>query len=245
MTFNSNVPRVSIFIPMYNREHYIAATLDSLLEQTWQHFEIIIADDGSSDGSVTVAKQYAARDSRVQIFSLPHRGEVKARNDAIWRTNPGSKYLLNHDSDDISLPTKLQELVHILDTCPEIDIVGCQACYFDDTGKELGIPPIETHPDRIRATFGEVNSMINSAALIRREVFERIGFYREEFRSVDDYDFFSRALMAGCCLMNVPKILHRIRLHPNSVGSTRAQLQAELAQNIQRRYRDVMSGQSK
>jgi len=166
---------------------------------------------------------------------------VHTRNDAIWRTDPRSKYLLNHDSDDISQPTKLEKLTQVLDRQPEIDIVGCRARYFDDGGKDLGMPPIETHPERIRATFGQVNSMINSAALIRREVFEKVGFYRQEFRSVDDYDFFSRALMANCCLMNVEEILHCIRLHPESVSSSRAQLQAELAQKIQERYRDHLA----
>ncbi|MBI5820924.1 MAG: glycosyltransferase [Verrucomicrobia bacterium] len=230
-------PAVSIFMPAYNRERYLAATFDSLLAQTWRDFELIIADDGSTDGTLAIAREYASRDARVRVLALPHRGEVETRNDAIRHTHPASRYLLNHDSDDLSLPDKLARLVAHLETHPECAIVGCVAEYFNDAGRHLGRPPIEHEPDRVRATFGEVNSMINSAALIRREVFAAIGGYREEFRSVDDYDFFARALLAGFQLANLPEVLHKIRLHPQSVGSTRAQAQEKLAQEIRANYR--------
>lgn len=79
--------------------------------------------------------------------------------------------------------------------------------------------------------------MINSAALMRREVMRSLQGYREEFRSVDDYDFFARALLANFQLANVPEILHLIRIHPQSVGSTRVELQASLAQKIRENYK--------
>lgn len=231
-----NHPKVSIFVPAFNREQYLAQTLDSLLNQTFGDFEVIVADDGSTDGTLAVANAYAARDPRIKVVSLQHAGEVSTRNEAINYTNPHSCYLLNHDSDDVSLPTKLETLVRFLDSNPQIAIAGCRAAYFNDAGQNLGIPEVELTPERIRATFGQVNSMINSAALIRREVFSAVGGYREEFRSVDDYDFFARALIAKFELANVPDILHLIRLHPNSVGSTRTHLQEDLAKKVRSNY---------
>jgi glycosyltransferase involved in cell wall biosynthesis len=233
----SNSPTVSIFMPVYNSEKYLAQTLDSLLAQTFQDFEIIIADDGSTDQSLAIAQSYVNRDRRIKVLALPHEGEVKARNQAIRHTHPGSKYLMNHDSDDVSLPTKLERLVEYLDAHPEIAIVGCFAEYFDDQGKPLGQPAIEWQPERIRRTFGEVNSMINSAALIRREVFNTIGAYREEFRGTDDYDFFARALLAGFELANIPEGLHKIRLHPASVCSTRGAILRKLEVRIRKNYK--------
>jgi len=230
-------PKVSIFIPVYNSEKYLAETLDSILAQTFQDFEIIIADDGSIDKSLEIARVYENRDKRIKVLPLPHNGEVITRNEAIKYTNPNSKYLLNHDSDDISLPTKLKRLIEYLETNPAVAIVGCFAEYFDDKGNCKGQPTLEWHPERIRETFGEVNSMINSASLIRREVFEKTGCYREEYRSVDDYDFFARALIAGFELANIPEVLHSIRLHPASVGSTRAKTQQILAEKIRKNYK--------
>ncbi|HWH70201.1 MAG TPA: glycosyltransferase, partial [Candidatus Sulfotelmatobacter sp.] len=230
-------PKLSIFMPVYNRERYLAATLDSLLAQTFGDFEIILADDGSTDRSLVIARQYAQRDSRIRVLALPHQGEVAARNAALRQAHPRTQYLMNHDSDDLSMPSKLLKLITHLEAHPEIAIVGCLAEYFNDKGQQLGQPPLESQPERIRATFGQTNSMVNSAALIRRSVFEAIGGYREDFRSVDDYDFFARALLAGFNLANVPETLHRIRLHPNSVGSTRAQQQQKLAEQIRLHYR--------
>lgn len=229
-------PRVSIFIPVYNGEKYLSETIQSILSQTFQDFEIIIADDGSSDSTLKIAGEYEKRDRRIRILSLPHGGEVAARNEAIKCTNPSSKYLLNHDSDDISLPNKLERLIEYLDTHSEIAIVGCFAEYFDDSGNSKGNPHVEWKPEMIRETFGQVNSIINSAALIRRRVFDSIGNYREEYRSVDDYDFFARALLAGFQLANIPEVLHKIRLHTESIGSTKADLQERLAKKIKHNY---------
>ncbi|MBI5799635.1 MAG: glycosyltransferase [Verrucomicrobia bacterium] len=235
-TLSARPPLVSIFIPAYNREHYLPTTLDSLLAQTFGDFEILLADDGSTDRTLAIARDYAQRDPRIRVLALSHRGEVAARNEAVMAAHPGSRYLLNHDSDDLSLPDKLAKLVAHLETHADIAAIGCFAEYFDDTGKSLGCPPLEHEPARIRATFGKLNSMVNSAALIRRAVFEQVGPYREAFRSVDDYDFFARALLAGFELANLPEVLHRIRLHPASVGSTRAQQQEELAAIIRADY---------
>ncbi|MGQ9818869.1 MAG: FkbM family methyltransferase [Candidatus Kapaibacteriales bacterium] len=236
-----NGPLVTIFIPVYNREKYLAETLDSLLSQTYKNFEIIIADDGSTDGTLLIARNYAMKDSRIKVYSFPHRGEVYTRNDAIQRANPITKYFMNHDSDDISLPTKLEKLVKYLEEHPEIAIVGCFAEYFDDAGKHLGYPNIEFKPERIRETFGYVNSMINSASLIRKEVFEKIGYYRPEYASADDYDFFARALMSGFNLANLPIVLHKIRLHPNSIGVQKTLMVQTLAQKIGQQYQSYFA----
>jgi len=242
---HAKTPIISIFMPVFNGEIYLAETLDSLLSQTFGNFEIIIADDGSTDRTLEIAKTYELLDKRIKVLSLPHRGEVVIRNEAIKHTNPGSKYLLNHDSDDISLPTKLEKLVQYLETHPEIAIVGCFAEYFNDEGNIRGIPQIEWEPEKIRETFGEVNSMINSASLIRREVFGKIGDYREEYRSVDDYDFFARALLAGFQLANIPEVLHKIRIHSKSIGSTKAKIQETLAQKIREKYKEQFKSVNK
>jgi len=214
-------PVVSVFMPVYDREEYLASALDSVVAQTFSDFELIVAVDVSPDRALEIARDYAESDARIRVLCLPHDGEVAARNSAVKSANPCSKYLMNHDSDDISLPSKLLKLVDYLERHPEIAIVGCSAEYFDDTDSYLGRPAIEYAPERIRETFGQMNSMINSASLIRREVFSRIGLYRRllDDGGCDDYDFFARALLAGFELANIQETLHRIRLHPRSLGA--------------------------
>lgn len=237
----SSGPRVSIIMPVYNAEKYLHETITSILNQTYSDFELIIVDDGSQDRSLEIAREAAKHDPRIKIIACPHRGEVAARNEALRHCSPASSYIMNHDSDDISLPQKLETLVTYLEQHPTVAIVGCLARYIDDTGTDRGMPRIEVDPDRIRETFADVNSMINSASLIRRDVFEKIGTYRKEFRSVDDYDFFARALMAGFVLANIPETLHLIRLHSESISATRAAQQRRLEKEIQKEYRSFLT----
>ncbi|MHB8578569.1 MAG: FkbM family methyltransferase [Ignavibacteriaceae bacterium] len=227
---------VSVFMPVFNGEKYLSETLDSLLSQTFSNFELIIVDDGSTDKTWNIAHDYSKKDERIKVFSIEHRGEVYARNFALTKISSSSEYLMNHDSDDISMPQKLEKLVAYLESNPEVDIVGSAAVYFDDQGQKLGQPPIEYDFHLIKQSFGRKNSIINSAALIRKRVYNKIGNYKEEFRSVDDYDFFSRALIAGFRLVNLKEILHKIRLHSNSIGSKRAETQKILADKISKYY---------
>jgi glycosyltransferase involved in cell wall biosynthesis len=229
-------PVLTIFIPAYNTEAYLSETIESLLSQSFRDFELIIADDGSSDRTAAIAEDYACKDCRVRLIRSPHRGEVAARNKALSAAHPSSRYFLNHDADDVSLPGKLESQIQYLDGRPEISVVGTLAEYFNDRGERLGNLHIEVTPERIRETFHHINSMIHSASMIRREVFETIGGYRPQLQSVDDYDYFMRALLAGFCLANIPQVLHKIRLHDRSVGSTRAALQQELAIEVQSIY---------
>lgn len=227
-------PLVSVFMPVFDGAPYLREAIDSVLSQSNVNLELIVADDGSTDRSLAIAREAAQADPRVRVLALQHEGEVAARNVALAAAR--GELLLNHDSDDVSLPGKLETLVAHLAKHPRVAIVGCLASYFDDTGRDLGGPTLETEPGRIRTTFGIANAMVNSVALIRRRVFQSIGGYREEYRSADDYDFFSRALQAGFELANVPAVLHRIRLHGGSVSARRTMRQADLVYRIQQDY---------
>ncbi len=233
-------PKVSIYMAVYNSCQYLAETIDSILNQTFSNFELVIADDGSTDGSLEILKNYQRRDSRVRIMELSHVGVVKARNETLIKCNPDSKYLMNHDSDDISLPDKLGRLVEYLDTHPQVAIVGCFAEYFGDANVRKRRPELEYLPERIRSTFGDVNSMIHSASLMRREVIEKIGGYREEFPASQDYDFFARALMAGFECANIPEVLHKIRLHNQSIGVVRREIQRNCAEKVRNYYHQYL-----
>ncbi|MEI6224930.1 MAG: glycosyltransferase [Deltaproteobacteria bacterium] len=227
-------PLVSVFMPVYDGEAWMGEAIRSVLAQTHSRLELLVADDGSTDGSLAIAREMARADPRVRVLPLPHGGEVAARNAAVEAAQ--GDLLLDHDADDVSLPGKLEALVRHLADHPWISVVGCLGEYFDDTGRTLGRPHLETEPGRIRATFGRANAMINSAALIRRRVFETIGGYREAYRSADDYDFFSRALQAGFELANLPVMLHRIRLHGSSVSASRTMRVADQAYRVQQEY---------
>jgi glycosyltransferase involved in cell wall biosynthesis/predicted SAM-dependent methyltransferase len=241
----SKPPHVSIYMSMYNMGKYLAETLDSILNQTFSDFELVVADDGSDDNSVEILKAYQQRDSRIKMIELPHVGVVKARNEALNQCNPRAVYLMNHDSDDISLPDKLRRLVEYLGSNPRIAIVGCFAEYFGDETISRGRPHLEWRPEEIRRTFGDLNSMIHSAALMRRTVVETIGNYRQEFPAAEDYDFFARALMSGFECANIPEVLHKIRLHRQSLGSVKREVLSVCAEKVSTAYRHYLRAGAK
>ena len=229
-------PVLSIFMPAYNASEHLHATLDSILAQTFRDFELVIADDGSQDDTLSILDKYAEIDKRVKVLRLQHVGPVKARNEAIKHCDPNSLYLLNHDSDDISLPTKLERLVGYLQAHPNIAIVGCFGDYYDNDGNYKGQPPIEWQPERIRQTYGKVNAMIHSASVLRRTVIEKIGLYRNDYSSVEDYDLYARSLIAGFELANIPEVLHLIRVHDKSISRTQSGTQKILADRVKAYY---------
>ena len=103
----NRTPLISIIVPVHGREELIAATLQSIQDQTLRDWECIIVDDGSPDGTGSVAKRYEAGDSRFRVITQPKSGSSAARNRGFAASNPGSKFVSFMDSDDVWLPDAL------------------------------------------------------------------------------------------------------------------------------------------
>jgi glycosyltransferase involved in cell wall biosynthesis len=127
------VAKLSVIIASYNHQDYIAQTLRSIEEQTFQDFEIILVDDGSRDRTVEVAR---AVGSRAQIFTQPNRGVVAARNRGVELAQ--GQYICFVDSDDVILPTRFERQVAILDHEPEVGLVFADAWIIDSAGHRIG-----------------------------------------------------------------------------------------------------------
>jgi glycosyltransferase involved in cell wall biosynthesis len=126
-------PKLSVIIASYNHQDYIAETLRSLEEQTFQDFEIIIVDDGSSDKTVEVAKN---AQSRAQIHKQENQGVVVARNRGIEKAK--GRYICFVDSDDVVLPERFVKQVALLDTYSELGLVYADALIIDSKGEQIG-----------------------------------------------------------------------------------------------------------
>src|SRR5215467_14924975 len=115
----SGTPRISIVIPTYNSEDYLAQTLDSVLVQTCSDWELVIYDDGSRDGTVAVADCYSAYDRRIRVLQGRNGGVAAARNQGFAATNPVSEFVIFFDHDDLWEPDTLETLSGILCRHPE------------------------------------------------------------------------------------------------------------------------------
>ncbi|MDD3381298.1 MAG: glycosyltransferase family 2 protein [Rugosibacter sp.] len=142
-------PLISVILPVYNAENYVAEAVESILNQTLRDFELILIDDGSIDGSLGIMKRYAAHDSRVVIVSRDNRGLVASLNEGINLAR--GQWIARMDADDISHPERFERQVEVLRNDPNLDLVGACALAIDELGQPLGLLPSGISHEEITA----------------------------------------------------------------------------------------------
>ena len=209
---------ISILTPAYNSSRFIAETVESVLQQTWSDFELLIVDDGSTDDTLAVAQAAARGDARVKFFSSPQGGTSVARNVGLQHAT--GQYFALLDSDDVWDPRYLTEQVSLLLRHPEISIVTANVVSrggpFD--GKPFWPITSGTHELGPHEPIEREDS-VSVFAVFRREVVERIGTFNTMYRSNEDYEFWLRALDAGFRVLQNRALLGRYRRRPDSVSS--------------------------
>ncbi len=182
--------KLSVIIPVYNAEKYVAATIKSVLSQTYENFEIIIVDDGSPDGSIGICQQF--KDSRIKIIRQANRGLPGARNTGIRHAI--GDYLAFLDADDIWLPEKLEKHVHHLNNSPTVGISFCYSAFINEKGNYTGLFQKPRKLYDITPSYILCRNPVGngSVAVIRREVFEDIKYQDNLHGTVEDYYFDER-----------------------------------------------------
>jgi glycosyltransferase involved in cell wall biosynthesis len=136
----NKVPKLSIIIPCYNSENYIGKTIESVLNQTFQDWEIIIINDGSTDNSVKKITEFLQIDSRISLFSIKNGGVNSARNFGFSKISATSEYLHFLDSDDIIESNFLIDLIEFLDNNRDFGAVYCNHYFIDEADKIIDSP---------------------------------------------------------------------------------------------------------
>ena len=177
---------VSVIVPVYNVENYIAQTIKSILNQTYPHFELLIVDDESPDRSREICQQF--RDKRIKIISQKNRGLAGARNTGIRHAQ--GDYLAFLDSDDLWLPEKLARHVQHLESNPQVGVSFSRSQFIDSEGQSLGIYQMPKLQNITPSHLLCRNPIGNgSAPVIRRQVFEAICFQDNLHGEVENFYF--------------------------------------------------------
>lgn len=204
------MPKVSVIIPTYNQATFLREAVDSVLQQSFGDFEVIIVDDGSSDETPDVAQ--SINDHRVIYHRQENRGLAGARNSGVALST--GEYLAFLDSDDLLLPKKIATQVTALEDQPAIGLVASGWEYITENGLPLGMgkPWVgRAAPDLESILIGGLT--VVHAVLLRRTWFERVGGFDPSFRMAEDMDFWYRLGLAGCPMMWVPAIVCQYRIH--------------------------------
>ncbi len=223
-------PKVSVIIPCYNAGLCIDDAVESVLAQTFEDFEIIITDDGSTDPvTIELLREYKRPGTRV--LHTENGGPSHARNVAIRESR--GEYILPLDADDKIGKEYLKKAVEVLDRDPSIGIVYCEAEFFSDGNSSRttwDLPPYSFETMLVRA-------IIHNSAFFRRSDWERTGGYDEGMIFGDeDYEFWLKLVELGVGVYKLPHVLFYCRLSQGSRSYTFLRSEEKLIQAAERIY---------
>jgi teichuronic acid biosynthesis glycosyltransferase TuaG len=217
------VPAVSVVTPAWNAASYIGETIASVRAQTFADWELLIVDDGSTDGTVAIVERAAAEDGRIRLLHQSHAGPSAARSLAMSQAN--GRFFAFLDSDDTWDPGFLQAQLAVFSRHPETALVTGNGYFFGGPFDGHPVGPAGDDSYELPITqIVEDERVIFIMTVFRREVFETIGGMDESQWTSEDYDFWLRAALAGFVFRRNPRPLARYRVRGDSLSRNRARM---------------------
>lgn len=185
---------LSVILPTRDSGEFLRRSVDSILNQTHQNFELILVDDSSSEFETKSAKKISELDSRIKFYSKVRRNGSQRTlghllNQAIRLS--GSEFIVRQDADDYSFPTRIEKQIQFL-LENNLDLVGSQGINIDGSGKYLSSTSLPSSPPKILDYLEYENPFIHTSVVFRKSTYELLGRYNEELTTAQDYDLWFR-----------------------------------------------------
>lgn len=180
--------KVSVIMSVYNGERFLSESIESILNQTFNDFELVIINDGSTDNTEKILESY--NDSRIKVFNQKNVGLTKSLNKAIKLSR--GEYIARMDADDCALPERFQKQVNFLDVHTDIGMIGTQNMVIDEQGKVIGKKRYPVSDNELRKVLIKYNPFLHASVMIKKEVFETVGLYNENKIRGQDYELWFR-----------------------------------------------------
>lgn len=219
-------PSISVLMPVYNCEKYLRESIESILNQTYDDFEFIIVNDGSTDNSIEIIKAY--HDDRIVFINQQHKGLIYSLNHGLQKAK--ASYIARMDGDDIALPERLFTQLSFMNKHHDIGVLGTGCLFIDQQGFLTG-RKLDSSGDHFEILNNIIKacdrvSIIHPTAMIRKEILLTVGGYNERFPVCEDVDLWLR--IANISKLHViPDVLLLFRVHQNSVSITRRRVQLQ------------------
>jgi glycosyltransferase involved in cell wall biosynthesis len=224
---------ISCIVPVFNGERYLAETLDSIIAQTYRPLEIIVVDDGSTDGTVSIIERYG---SPVRYLEQPNSGAPAARNRGLWAAK--GEFISFLDADDLWPAEKLRLQMERFEARPELDIcVGHLQSFW--------IPELRREAERFRdhPLAQPQPGYVTTTLLARRALFDEVGGFKDTLRVGDPMDWFLRAGEYGAVMELLPEVLSYRRMHHANISwesSSTGEMTEEMRSSILRVIKDSL-----
>lgn len=210
-------PIISVVLPVYNGAITIKVAVESILGQTYDNFELIVINDGSTDKTSEILA--SLNDKRLKVLNQKNHGLAASLNRGIQQSK--GKYIARIDADDIALPERLQKQVNFMEANPSVVVMGTAARLIYSNGTQrVRYRPLDT--TSIRKNIIKICPFTHSSVMIRKDVFNKVGLYDvakdgAKETLVEDYDLWVRILAAGCEMANTAEVLMICHRKPGSV----------------------------
>jgi len=222
-------PLISVVMPVFNAERYVEEAVRSMLAQTVTDFELILLNDGSTDGTLPLLQQLQAQDDRIILVSRENRGLVATLNEGLALAQ--GQWIARMDADDIALAHRFERQLQWLEQTGA-DICGTGVQFFGANEKRILMHPCGDVAIKIALFFGSV--FAHPTVMMRATLAKQLG-YEPAWEKCEDYDLWQRAAQAHWKMANVPEVLLMYRVHEAQISTVSLSYQQELAQHIRRR----------
>lgn len=205
---------MSVILSVFNGADVVSDAVESILSQTFNDFEFIIINDGSKDNTANILDRY--NDARLKVLHQDNMGLTRSLNKGIKLSK--GRYIARLDADEESLPGRLSRQVGFLDSNPEVGIVGSFCTNYDQvngTKEDVHVPVTNLE---IRKWLLKNNAFVHGSVMIRREVFENIGYYNEDFKYIQDYELWPR-IANKYKTYNLPEVLLKRKITTQCISS--------------------------
>ncbi len=200
--------KISIIMPVHNEQKYLKESIESILNQTFDSFEFIILDDGSTDDSINIIESY--KDVRIKLIKSQHKGMVTQFNEGIRTAK--SSLIARMDADDIAENKRLDEQLYFLKHNPAIGIVGSNVMFIDENSKEVCEKKYPEYHSGIEFMMPVESAVCHPAVMIRSDIFCRYGVYDESYGYAADHKLFIDLLSNGIKFFNIQTVLLKYRV---------------------------------
>jgi glycosyltransferase involved in cell wall biosynthesis len=224
-------PTVTVLLPAYNAQAFIGSAVKSVLEQTFNDFELIVINDGSTDKTLSILEDFARQDSRLRLISRPNTGYVVALNEGLALAR--GELIARMDADDLCLPERFEKQVAYLRANPDCVLLGTNVAQMDEAGMVIGpMPDIAFGHEKInQALLRRGWPIVHPAVMMRTDAVQKLGGYVVEYCPNEDHDLFLKLGEVGR-LENLPDVLVYYRKHDQSQSTKKMQQTVAIVSRI-------------
>ena len=233
----ASIPDISVLLSVYNSENYISESIESILDQSYANFELIIVDDCSTDGSFEICKSYANKDRRIVLLrNSVNLGGCQTLNEGLKHTR--GKYVARQDNDEWSYPDRLAKQIKFMEDNPEVGVLGGSMEIINEMGEIVGKRNYKTTDSSIRKYIFRYSPFSHPLVMFRKSILDKVGYYDCTHAPADDYELYFR-MGQESKFANLNDVLLKYRVVATSLTNSRTRKMELKTIGVRKKYKNT------